>query len=203
MLDGAIGASDTPLTFVCLFVVALVTGLLGMCFVLAYKRATEIRARMPYWAGPIVGAAVCTGCALALRHEGVLGSGAPILESLLKDPAGISLVLCLALVVGKSLATIGVIGGGANAGLTTPLLVVGGLMGAVCVHLSGLQGLAAQSLVVCGSAAMVSAVLNVPIATVAICVELFGVSAAVPAALGAAIGFMVAKTEVVYSYSKA
>ncbi len=47
---------------------------------------------------------------------------------------------------------------------------------------------------------MLSAVLNVPVASAVICIELFGTDCAIAAALGSAVGFAVAKTEVVYSY---
>ncbi|MCD6287701.1 MAG: chloride channel protein, partial [Candidatus Hydrogenedentes bacterium] len=200
-LTGAVARTDMLFMLICFVVVAVVTGLLGICFVLAYKTVTEFRARMPYWLGPIVGAAICVVCAVGIRRDGILGSGAPMLQTLLDHPAGLSMLVCLLLAIGKSTATLATIGGGANAGLTTPLLVVGGLMGGAFVHMAGLDGVAAQSLAVCGAAAMLAAVLNVPIAAAIICIELFGAAAAVPAALGSVIGFAVAKTEVVYSYS--
>lgn len=192
---------DMFMALLAVLITAVLVGLWGMGFTELYRRVAEIRRRVPYWLGPILGAGICVACAMATRQPGLLGSGAPLLSEMFDSPGAMGLVVCCAVLVGKSMATIGVIGGGGNAGFTMPMLLVGGSLGAACSGAMGLSDAAARLAVVGGGAAMLSAVLNVPIAAAVICIELFGIQAAVPAALGSVIGFAIAKTEVVYSYS--
>jgi len=197
---GPISAGDMQTALLTVLVTAVLVGVWGLAFVDLYRRASAIRHRVPYWLGPILGAGICVACTMAVRQPGLLGTSGPMLRKLFDNPAAAGLAVCCVVFVGKSLATVGTIGSGGNAGLTMPMLVIGGYLGAACVGISGLSGPAAQAVVAGGAAAMLSAVLNVPVASAVICIELFGADCAVAAALGSAVGFAVAKTEVVYSY---
>jgi CIC family chloride channel protein len=197
---GSISAGDMRMVLLAVLVVAVLAGLWGIGFVELFRRATAIKHRMPYWLGPILGAGICVACAMTVRQPGLLGTSAPLLRDLFEHPGTMGLAVCCGVLVGKSLATISTIGGGGNAGLTSPMFVVGASLGAVCAGVLGLSGAASQLVVAGGAAAMLSAVLNVPIASAVICIELFGADCSIAVALGSAVGFAVAKTEVVYSY---
>ena len=174
----------------------------GIWYVRLFKKANELRYRLPYWLAPVLGAAVCVGCAIVTGQRNLIGTGLPLLQQVFHNTADVALLVCAAIVVGKTFATVGTVGSGANGGLTTPTLVAGGYLGALCAGILGLSEPAVQTTIVAGAAGLLSAVLNVPIATAAICMEAFGSDFALPAVLGSAIGFAVAKKEVVYEYSK-
>jgi len=182
--------------------VSISAGFSGMVIVWMYRRATAIRFGLRTWMPPMIGAAVCVACAIAIGEPGLRGTSAPMLRRLFESPAAVGVLACIAVLVGKSLATIGTVGSGGNGGLTMPMLVAGGYLGAVWAGIFGLSGPVAQTAVVGGAAALLSAVLNVPIASAVISIEIFGMNHAIAAALGATIAFAVAKSEVVYSYSE-
>jgi len=57
------------------------------------------------------------------------------------------------------------------------------------------------ALIVVGVAGSLGAILNVPIAGIVICIEIFGFSFGLPAILGGVIGFMVGRPKVIYEYT--
>jgi len=198
--SAAVPAAGVPPVLLAVLATAILAGVWALLFVAVYGRVMNLKTRLPYWLAPPLGAVVCVVCALVLGQRGMLGTSAPMLRTAFSAPAAVPVVVCVLMLAGKSMATVGTVGSGGNGGLTMPMLVVGGFLGTACAAACGFDGAAAQSVVAGGAAAMLSAVLNVPIAAAVICIEIFGMDHAFAAALGSAVAFAIAKTEVVYSY---
>ena len=193
---------------------AIIAGILGIAFVVVFKKVFDLFQRQRHWGGwrPVAGALVCALVGLALvgfAEKGqVLGPGTETFRAVLDPLNSLSVHVLALLLVGKILATVFTVGSGNPAGLTGPVLMVGAMAGSimgswlipVCACGPGSGASEHIAFVAVGMAGMLAAVLNVPIAAVVILMEVFGTSYALPAVLGSIIAFSIARSEVVYRY---
>ena len=183
-----------------LMLAAATTGLLGAAFVLLYKQAFLLFQKITRVQGlkTVVGGACCTAAGLIVGKE-VMGTSLGTLDGLLSNSLSLPIGVACLLIAGKMFSTAGTIGSGCNAGLTLPVLVLGALAGDL---ISTVGGVSAQgthtAFVVTGITAMLSAVMNVPIASAVIAIEFFGREYAVPAILGSVIAFSIARPQIIY-----
>jgi CIC family chloride channel protein len=151
----------------------------------------------PIWRVP-VGALGCglvavglwQGMGIAPYH--VLGMGEHTLSELLAPGAQTTWAFLLAVLLGKMLATGFTVGAGGSAGLVIPSMCFGGVSGLLAVELleaAGLGVVGAEPAVflVAGMAAALVAVIGVPLAAVALVLEVFGPQYGAPAALACGV----------------
>jgi len=93
----------------------------------------------------------------------------------------------LAFALGKAMSSVVTIGGGGSAGFFTPCVLVGEHLGMAFSQL----GFSQSVCVVVGISAMISSVLNAPLAAILLPVELLGVSALIPAVLGSTVSYLI------------
>jgi CIC family chloride channel protein len=185
-----------------LLLMAVVAGLLGILFVVTFKRVFDTFQKLSRWGGwrPVVGGLVCAAVAIALKGRTLGPSRDTFLE--IVNPGIVVPVSLLALILaGKIVSNTFTVGSGNAAGLTLPVLIVGAAAGNIVASLLHASDPAHHiAFVATGMAGMLAAVLNVPIAAMIILMEMFGTSYAVPAVLGSIIAFSIARSEVVYRY---
>lgn len=147
-------------------------------------------------AGAAGTAAVAIGLWLSadLAPHHVLGMGEHTLAELLSgaDPAWWVLGL---LVVGKMLTTGFTIGSGGSAGMLIPAMFLGGVSGRLTAELLDLAGLAPAGMapeifVVVGIASALVAMIGVPLAAIALVLEVFGPAYGPAAALSCAMTYV-------------
>jgi CIC family chloride channel protein len=102
------------------------------------------------------------------------------------------------LLIGRWITTFLTIGFGGSGGLFAPTVLMGGLSGSMVAQILGIAN--AKVLVTTGISAALTGMINVPMAAVIIVVEVFGVSFIIPAAIGSAIAFLLAKNVVIYPH---
>ena len=193
---------------------AIVVGLLGIVFVMAFKKTFDLFHRLRRWGGwrPVAGACICAAVGLALagfaNRGQVLGPGTETFRAVLNPQNSFPVYMLALLLCGKIVATVSTVGMGSPAGLTGPVLMVGAMAGSimgswlipVCTYGSQSGGPEHAAFIAVGMAGMLAAVLNVPVAAVVIMTEVLGTSYGLPAALGSIIAFSIARSEVVYKY---
>jgi CIC family chloride channel protein len=193
---------------------AIVVGILGIVFVMAFKKTFDLYHRLRRWGGwrPVAGACVCAVVGLGLagfaNRGQVLGPGTETFRAVLDPQNSFPVYMVALLLFGKIVATVSTVGMGNPAGLTGPVLMIGAMAGSimgswlipVCTYGSQSGGPEHAAFIAVGMAGMLAAVLNVPIAAVVIMMEVLGTSYALPAALGSITAFSIARSEVVYKY---
>ncbi|MEZ4453862.1 MAG: chloride channel protein [Nannocystaceae bacterium] len=132
--------------------------------------------------------------AFGLRPEHVLGMGEATITAILTDDPtlGVWWVLALAL-VGKVLTLGLTLGGGGSAGMLVPSMVLGGVSGALMAHFINLSGLATLDpalFAVVGIGSSLVAVIGVPLAAIALVLEVFGRSYGPPALLACGVTYL-------------
>jgi len=185
-----------------LLLMAVLAGLLGILFVVAFKKAFDTFQKLSRWGGwrPVVGGLVCAVVGIALRGR-TLGPGRDTFMEIVNPGIVLPLYLLGLIVVGKIATNTVTVGSGSPAGVTLPVLMVGAAAGNIVASLLHASDPAHHiAFVATGMAGMLAAVLNVPIAAMIILMEMFGTSYAVPAVLGSIIAFSIARSEVVYRY---
>lgn len=93
----------------------------------------------------------------------------------------------LAFAFGKAVSSVVTIEGGGSAGFFTPCVLVGKYLGVAFSQL----GLNQSVCVVVGISAMISSVLNAPLAAILLPMELLGVAVLIPATLGSAVSYLI------------
>lgn len=154
----------------------LITGLLGVMFIISVLRTQQFMPRIPgpRWSKPAMGGFLIGLIALEFPH--VLGVGYEATHAALSG--SLTLQLLAGILVFKFLATIISLGFGFSGGVFSPSLVIGAMMGGVfgfgvAAFLPGeVSDISVYSLV--GMAAMAAAVLGAPISTTLIVFELTG-----------------------------
>jgi len=134
----------------------------------------------------LVAVGLWKGMGIAPYH--VLGMGEHTLGELLAPGAETTWLFLLAALAGKLLATGFTIGAGGSAGLLIPSLFFGGvssLLVATALEATGVWAWAVEPaiFVIAGMAAALVAVARVPVAAIALVLELFGPAFGAPAAL--------------------
>ncbi len=138
--------------------------------------------------------------ALALFHGAdvapshVLGMGEETISELLAGDAALDAWWVLLLILlGKTLTTGLTMAGGGSAGLLVPSMVLGGVSGALVAHLVNLTGwtqLDPALFAVVGVGSSLVAVIGVPLAAIALVLEVFGKSFGPPAILACGVTYL-------------
>jgi len=152
------------------------------------------------------GAMVCIIGLIFGKH--VMGTGSELFGKIMYDSnrlfTGRSLALMLSiLIVGKIIATSATVGSGLSGGLFAPCVLLGTMTGAAMADLLGPVAGADHYflLTAVGVAAMLSGVLNAPIAGAVIVMELYGTSYAVAAVLASVVTFQLLRARTIYRYA--
>jgi len=143
--------------------------------------------------------------AVDLSPEHVLGMGEESISALLRGDTsgglGVWWVLLLAL-LGKMATTGATIRSGGSAGLLIPSMFLGGVAGAMTAQLLALSGLfesvPVPLFVVVGIASSLVAVVGVPLAAIALVLEVFGASFGPPAALACGLTYVLTLRLTIY-----
>lgn len=181
-------------------ITALFTTLLAVLFIksfLALENFSKTEISSKY--GAIFGAAFVAALAiLFFRHSmtDVLGHPGDLITRCATE--GYLLDISIALLIGRWMTTFITVGLGGSGGLFSPTVLMGGLAGTIVAGVLGVAN--TKVLVTTGIAAALVGVMNVPMAAVIIVIELFGVSFIIPAAIGSATAFMLARNFVIYSH---
>ncbi|HTZ62349.1 MAG TPA: chloride channel protein [Thermoplasmata archaeon] len=190
-----------------------IAGLLGILYVVTFYSTRDFfqRIGLPKWARPAVGVAVVGVLFLALYYllpyenhllaVGGIGIGYGVVQWLLFQGhlAVVVLVLIVALIFVKMVATALTVGSGGSAGLFGPAIVIGALVGFSVVSFIDLAFPSVANpgdvtaFTVIGMMAFFGSVSKAPIATIVMVVEMTGSEALlVPAMIAIFIGYYVA-----------
>ena len=181
-------------------IAALFTTLLVILFIksyLAFEKFNKKEIKSKY--GVMLGAVLVASVAvLFFRHRipDVLGTPDHLVENC--ATGSYLLGTSLALLIGRWITTFITIGSGGSGGLFSPTVLMGGLAGTITARILGLAN--TKVLVTTGISAALVGVMNVPMAAIIIVIELFGISFIIPAIIGSAIAFMLAKNFVIYPH---
>ena len=138
----------------------------------------------------------------------VLGMGEETLQALLlndTDPVVQSAWLLLLVLIGKMVATGLTIQSGGSAGILVPAMFMGGVSGgitAIAIESTGWMSLDPTLFVVVGIASALVAVIGVPLAAIALVLEIFGTEYGPPAILACALTYVVSLHLKVYRAHK-
>lgn len=175
---------------------AIIAAIISLVFMEIFSRVQGLFLKLPgKKIHPIIGG-IMTGLILIwLPH--VAGTGTSVIQQMIDG--NFPIVLLLAILLGKILATSFTVASGGSAGLVIPALFVGAVGGNVIASLLafGDVGLSA-SLVIAGMAASLASIANVPIAAAVMLVEMLGLQLGVPASLGSIIGYAIGHSRVIY-----
>lgn len=177
-----------------------------------FKAAGRFFSRFPTVLRPAVGALIAGSVCLAmwggfdLQPEHILGIGEHTINEVAngEGPAALRVwwVLLLA-VVAKTLATAATLKSGGSVGMLFPSMYMGGLVGAAGFFFLGEIGLYAGPsvalFVATGMATALTSVAGVPLASIALVLEVFGSNYGPPAALACAVCFTASKRFSLYA----
>ena len=128
----------------------------------------------------------------AATGRNVLGLGLNLMDTL-GDGSRVMLVFALTLLAGRLIAPTAAVGSGGSGGLVFPLIIMGGALGQVVAAAFGVDDPGMRvALSAAGISGLLSAAINVPLASVVLVAELFGVSYLIPAVIGSLVGYTVA-----------
>ncbi|MFO7819090.1 MAG: chloride channel protein [Halanaerobacter sp.] len=105
--------------------------------------------------------------------------------------------ILISLLIFKVLITIIVISSGGSVAMVDTALLIGGLLGDLLHFLIPLQ---LELLVITCMSAILASLANVPLATIILIPEIFGINLSLPIALGSIIGFLIGRAQTVYQY---
>ncbi len=127
-----------------------------------------------------------------------LGLGVNMVENFMVVKYGLSSLLVI--LIGKILTTSFTVGTGTPGGLVVPSIFIGACAGALFGTIIGSHVIV--PFIVIGIATCLSAIANVPLASAILCTEIFGFDCAIPAAIGALIGFQLVRWKTIYENIK-
>ena len=185
---------------------AVLSGWIGLLFITIYGKVFTLFKKIKVNDGlkPTLGGIGCGLLGLLLGIE-VMGVGTDTLKRVMQPRSTFTffaLFSIVLLILGKIVATAFTIGSGGSAGFTFPSIMLGALAGDLAATSFGVTEAGTHlALIVVGVAGSLGAILNVPIAGIVICIEIFGFSFGLPAILGGVIGFMVGRPKVIYEYT--
>ncbi len=185
---------------------AILSGWIGLLFITIYEKVSAFfeRVRISDGLKPALGGIGCGLLGLVVGIE-VIGVGADTLKEILQPRSTFTtfaLFSIVLLVLGKMATTALTIGSGGSAGFTFPSIMLGALAGDLVATSFGVTDSGMHlALIVVGIAGSLGAILNVPIASIVICIEMFGFNFGLPAILGGVIGYMVGRPKVIYDYT--
>jgi len=177
----------TTLAFVLL--VGLATGLVGIAFILFFRRFQELLAAMkvPFLAKVSLGG-LLTGI-IALSVPEILGLGEDTIEFFVNGGSYVIWAL-LALLLGKIAATVFTVGSGGSGGVFFPSLFMGGVVGAMVA--SAFQLPDPGLYVVVGMGAMMAGVTKAPVASPILITEMVaGYGTLIPVMIASTLAYIV------------
>ncbi len=203
---GRMAFSFRPKEIPLFLLAAVLTGWTGLLFISVYEKVSAFlrRIKVSDDLKPALGGIGCglIGLSIGIR---VMGVGITTLKEIMQPRSTFTLFAIFSIVLlllGKILATAFTIGSGGSAGFTFPSIILGALAGDLVAISFGVTAPGTHlALIVVGIAGSLGAILNVPIASIVICIEVFGFSFSLPAILGGVIGFMVGRPKVIYEYT--
>ncbi|MGM0370110.1 MAG: chloride channel protein [Bacillota bacterium] len=175
--------------------VALFAGFMGQGIILIYNFFRDFFEKLqissllkPVVAGLVVGLLIklfnIDGVVTKLKIEEILFSG-------------VAVKILFYLLLFKILITIVVVSSGGSVAMVDTALLTGGLLGNLLHYLVPLP---LNLLVVIGMSAILSSVANVPLATIILISEIYGINLSLSVVLGSIIGFLVGRAQTVYQY---
>jgi CIC family chloride channel protein len=175
--------------------VALLAGFMGQGIILVYNFCKDFFENLaissllkPVVAGLVVGLLIklfnIDGVVTKLKIEEILFSG-------------VTVKILFYLLLFKILITIVVVSSGGSVAMVDTALLTGGLLGNLLHYLIPLP---LNLLVVVGMSAILSSVANVPLATIILVSEIYGINLSLSVVLGSIIGFLVGRAQAVYQY---
>lgn len=175
------------LTFVLL--VGLAAGLVGIAFILFFRRFQEYVAGIgvPFMAKVALGG-LLTGI-VAISVPEVLGLGEDTIGFLV-DGGGFAIWVLIALLLGKITATVFTVGSGGSGGVFFPSLFMGGVVGAIIA--SAFQLSDPGLFVVVGMGAMMAGVTKAPVASPILITEMVaGYGALIPIMMASTLAYII------------
>ena len=200
--------------FLCALLVMVCAGFLGKAFILSYGGVSRIFLRdtlLSPGRRTLLMAVGTTAASLTLLiNPALLGTSDGIVRALffmdktvlygpLSGEIPLFAVLMLLLVC-KGLANIFTVASGMSAGFTGPAILMGLLLGAAFAEFFGISEGTDEfyTLMAAGFASYFASMMNTPIASAVITVELFGLHYSLPAGLAAVVGYMVNQDHTLY-----
>jgi len=186
-----------------LVLVGVLCGFLGLAHIACFEWLERLRHRWSLPVRVLIGGGVVSLLGLALGAN-VLGTGAHCFRRLVEGHllghgAVQAWVLMMGVyLVGKVVASSVTISSGMSGGLTGPSVLIGALLGSIVACMVGVADANYEAYVAAGVAGMLAANVNVPIAATVIVVESFGINFSLPAVIGSAIAFQIARSKTIY-----
>jgi CIC family chloride channel protein len=174
----------------------ILAGVVSLVFMWVFHSTQDLFEKIPLKKfHPILGGAL-TGMILFFIPK-VGGAGNYVIQEMINKPFPI--IVLLALLIFKMLATSFTVVSGGSGGLVIPALFIGAISGNAIAHLAapGDIGLL-SSLVISGMAASLASIANVPIAAAMMLVEMVGLRLGIPATLGSIVGYAIGHSKVIY-----
>ena len=197
-----------------LLLVTFAAGFLGKLFILSYSGITRLfqrNRRISSWRRILLMMAASLAAALVVFvNPSLLGTSKGLFQSLLSGNRGalygllnpgVPFVLVLALLfLLKGAANALTVGSGMSAGFAGPAIIMGLLLGAGFAEVFHIPFGSVEyfALLAAGFAGYFSSIMNTPIASAILTIELFGMAYSLPAGLAAVIGFLVNQEHTLY-----
>lgn len=199
-----------------ILLVTLCAGFAGKGYIWLYSKMSQLFMRHHKEMSPwkitlrmMLGSGLAFFIAYGLNPD-LLGASEPIFNKLFHGalramhgrlPENIPVfVILLLLMSGKVLSNALTVGSGMSAGFAGPSMLSGLLIGATFAHLFHIVPASANyyALLAAGLAGMFSSMMNTPIATGILTIELFGLYYSLPAGIAAVIGFQINRHNTLY-----
>ena len=175
--------------------VALIAGLMGQGIILIYSSCRDYFENL---ALPLVFKPILAGLIVALLIK--LFKFNHLVDRLKIKKiifSGLTIKVLLLLLIFKILTTVTVVSSGGSVAMVDTALLIGGLLGNLLHYLIPLP---LNILVVTSISASLASVANVPLATIILVSEIFGINLSLTVVLGSIIGFLVGRAKTVYQY---
>ncbi|AEF95831.1 chloride channel protein [Methanotorris igneus] len=188
--------SLTPFDFIMFFICAVFCSMTAFLYISTYGKIRDYfdSFKCPQCLKSFIGGLVVALIGYFVPQ--VLGLGIDVISNLFFVKYGV--VLLILMLLGKILATTFTVGVGTPGGLVIPSMFVGAVSGALFGTLIGVENIA--PFVILGIAASMASIANVPLASAILCTEIFGFDFAVPAAIGALLGYQLTRWNIIYKY---
>lgn len=142
-----------------------------------------------------------------ISPEHILGTGEETMAAILDgSPAVMSLGFLSLILVGKMLTTGLCLRGGGSAGLLVPSMFFGGVAGALMAQVINAMGIATLDptlFAVVGICSSLVAVIGVPLASIALVLEVFGAAYGPPAIVSCGVTYLITLKIKIYKYQRA
>ncbi len=177
--------------------VGVITGIVGMVFVKTLHRVRDAFEDMAWPLYLKTGAGGLMVGILGLAVPEVLGLGRGVIQQMITGPQ-FPLIMLVALLVGKMVATSLTIGSGQSGGIFSSALLMGGVVGGLIGALFGTY--LAPALVLVGMGAMMAGVTKTPVSTPIMITEMVGgYFILIPVMIGGAISYMITGDNTLYT----